>query len=402
MIIKNVHTSQMVVLYYTSTSFLDVILETIQSLKNKVELHVFIEISEQSKQKGTIVNVADIQHMKDLEDPEVLLGAEKWAMLKDYFEGVAGVKFVVHKNKRSISFSTLKIGKEVGRYMKKYKVDIVHFDTISTRALGVYPYLRKRKVFVTFHDPAPHSGEIDWRDTLANAVFIPKSTGFFFYSKFAEQQFSNHFPKVKKPTYTVKLHPYTYISKLLSGKTSTNGPILFFGRLSYYKGIDLLLEAIPKVLKVCPNEQFLIAGSLSYGYKIDEKIVAAYPDNIRIVSKYLLTEELVQLIEESKFIVCPYRDATQSGVLMTALAAKKMVVATNVGSFGEYITDNVNGLLALPDADSIAAKMIEALHDRRYLRIEQQLDPRYSNAAGADNEATFLTAYSAALNSSKR
>lgn len=387
----------MVVLYYTSTSFLDVILETIQSLKHQVELHVMIEISENSKQKGTIVNVAEIQHFKDLEDPEVLLGKEKWALLKDYFTGVASVKFVVQKNPKSISFSTLLTGRVVGKYMRKHKVDIVHFDTISVRSLGLVPYLFNKKVFVTFHDPVPHSGELDWRDTLANKIFIPKASGFFFYSKYAEAEFKRYFTKVKKPTYHTRLHPYTYISKLLKGGNDKPGPILFFGRLSYYKGIDLLLEAIPKVLAVYPNEKFLIAGSLAYGYTIDESIVKAYPDNIEIISKYLLTEDLVQLIEQSKFIVCPYRDATQSGVLMTALAAKKMVVATNVGSFGEYIEDNVNGLLAEPVADAIAAKIIEALKNGRYLEIEKNLDPRFSEAAGKDNEQKFLTAYKAAL-----
>ncbi|MCP9751052.1 glycosyltransferase family 4 protein [Ferruginibacter sp. HRS2-29] len=387
----------MVVLYYTSTSFLDVILETIQSLKHQVELHVMIEISENSKQKGTIVNVAEIQHFKDLEDPEVLLGKEKWAMLKDYFTGVASVKFVVQKNPKSISFSTLGVGRIVGKYMRKNKVEIVHFDTISIRALGLVPYLINKKVFITFHDPVPHSGELDWRDTLVNKVFIPKASGFFFYSVYAENEFKKHFTRVKKQTYSMRLHPYTYISKLLKGVDTQPRPILFFGRLSYYKGIDLLLEAIPKVLEVYPDEKFLIAGSASYGYTLDDTVVKTYPANIQVISKYLLTEDLVELIEQSKFIVCPYRDATQSGVLMTALAAKKMVVATNVGSFSEYIDDNVNGLLAEPTPDAIAAKIIEALTNDHYLEIEKNLDPRFSEAAGKDNEQKFLTAYKAAL-----
>ncbi len=391
----------MIVLYYTSTSFLDVILETIQSLKDKVELHVFIEISENSKQKGTIVNVSDIQQMNDLEDPERLLGAEKWATLKDYFKGVANVKFLVHKNKKSISFSTVRTEWIVGKYLWRHKVDIVHFDTISTRSVALYPFLFRRKVFVTFHDPAPHSGELDWRDTMTNNVYIPRSSGFFFYSKFAEQLFKEHFRKVKKPTYTLKLHPYTYISTLLSGQKSSPETILFFGRLSYYKGIDLLLNAIPEVLKVYPNQQFLIAGSASYGYEIDDSIVKAFPRNIHIISKYLLTEDLVKLIEASKFVVCPYRDATQSGVLMTALAAKKMVVATNVGSFSEYIKDGVNGLLANPEAGHIAEKIIEALKDDHYLDIEKNLDPGFSETAGKANEAIFLTAYNAALRKQK-
>ncbi|MEI2749884.1 MAG: glycosyltransferase [Ferruginibacter sp.] len=69
------------------------------------------------------------------------------------------------------------------------------------------------------------------------------------------------------------------------------------------------------------------------------------------------------MIENSKFIVCPYRDATQSGVLMTSYAAGKMVLATNVGSFPEYIQDGVNGLLAEVTPESIAQKIIEGLDE---------------------------------------
>jgi glycosyltransferase involved in cell wall biosynthesis len=387
----------MVVVYYTSTHFLDVAIETIQSIKKAVELHIFIEITNDSK-NTTIIDVDSLEGMHYIETPEKLLGKEKWEQLKGYFDAVESVHFIVHKNKRSLALKSQKIAFSLGRFLKKHKVDIVHFDTISPRAIGMYPFLIKRKVFITIHDPIPHSGETNWRESIPNNVFYPIASGFFFCSKFATDQWETFYRTGKGPSYTLKLQPYSFIRKLIKKDIDHKpGSILFFGRLSYYKGIDLLLEAIPKVLEKYPAQQFVIAGKPAYGYTVDEVIVNRYKENIRVIPRHLSMEELVAFIEDTKFIVCPYRDATQSGVVMTALAAGKMVVATNVGSFSEYIQDGENGLLADPDATAIANKILEALDNDKYQEIEKRLDPYFSETVGAENEKVILHAYKTAL-----
>ncbi|MBC7536679.1 MAG: glycosyltransferase family 4 protein [Ferruginibacter sp.] len=277
--------------------------------------------------------------------------------------------------------------------MKQYKVDIFHFDTISPRAIGLYPYLRSKKVFITLHDPVPHSGENNWREHIPNFVFYGMADGYFFYSQFAHDQFRQYYKKIKVPFYTIKLQPYSFISQFLSKKRPAGNSILFFGRLSYYKGIDLLLEAIPTVLEQFPDEKFIIAGKPAYGYEVKGEVLEKYKNNIELVLRYLTIEELIQYLEQAKFVICPYRDATQSGVLMTCLATGKLVIATNVGSFPEYIEDNVNGFLAEPDPGSIAKKILEALKNKRYGTIEESLVTTYSEEVGVKNGETILQAY---------
>ena len=382
----------MVVAYYTSTHYLDVILETIQSIKNDVELHVFIEVTPSSK-NTTIIDVESLEPFNFIETPERFLGSEKWKELKKYFEGVANVKFIVHKGKRGLSFSSLSKAYSLGRYLKKYHVDVFHFDSVSTRSIGLYPYLKGKKVFISIHDPVPHSGENNWRHQLLPFVFYKMAKGYFFYSSFACQQFRDYYKKIKAGYHVIKLQPYSFITQFLPERKTPGTTILFFGRLSYYKGIDLLLDAIPIILKKYPDEQFMIAGKPEYGYKMDDETVNLYKNNVSVLARYLSIDELVAYIQDAKFIVCPYRDATQSGVVMTALAMRKMVVATDVGSFSEYIKDDENGFLAAPDAQSIADKMLEALKDNRYLEIERDLDPCYSEPVGKENGQTLLKAY---------
>jgi glycosyltransferase involved in cell wall biosynthesis len=382
----------MVVAYYTSTNFLDVVLETIQGFKTQVELHIFIEITPASK-NTTIINVASLDEFNNIETPERLLGKEKWDELKGYFEGVASVHFLVHKDVRSLTFKSLRKAFAFGKYLRQFKVDVFHFDTVSPRAIGLYFYLRSKKVFITLHDPVPHSGETNWREHLPNFVFYGMARGYFFYSQFANEQFRQYYKRIKVPFYNLRLQPYSFISQFMHKHKRNGNAILFFGRLSYYKGIDLLLEAIPKVLEKYPQQKFIIAGKPAYGYKIDGTILEQYKNNLEVLLRYISIEELVTYFESSKFVVCPYRDATQSGVLMTCRAAGKMVVATRVGSFPEYIQDNVDGLLAEPNPQSIAEKIIEALEQDRYKTMEQHIVSSYSDETGTQNGNTILKAY---------
>jgi glycosyltransferase involved in cell wall biosynthesis len=238
----------------------------------------------------------------------------------------------------------------------------------------------------------PHSGEGSWKKILLRKLFYPRATGFFFYSKFARSQFEVHFS-----TYTAKKHelifqPFSYI-KNLTDKVSPQGKyILFFGRLSHYKGIDLLLEAIPKVISLFPNEHFVIAGN-DEGYVLDKTILEQYKGHITIDDTYQTTSQLATKIVNSKFIICPYRDATQSGVLMTANALGKIALATNVGAFPEYIENEVNGLLVEPDVDAIASAMILVLKNEWYKEMEMNLTVAPSNMVAQLNETAFLTAF---------
>lgn len=382
----------MVVAYYTSTNFIDVILETIQSIKHEVELHVFIEITNQSK-NATLINIESLDGLNFIETPEKVLGKAEWEKFKPYFEGVASVQFIVHKNQRSLSLKSLRNAYSLGKYLKKYKIDIFHFDTISPRAIGLYPFLRSKKVIIALHDPVPHSGEDNWREDVPNFVFYRMAKAFIFYSEFAVRQFKAYYPKIKVPFYAIKLQPYTFIKHFLSDKKPEGNYILFFGRLSYYKGIDILLEAIPKVLEHYPEQQFIIAGKPVFGYEVDPAIVERYKENIKVDSRYLSTKELVSYIENAQFIICPYRDATQSGVLMTSFAAGKMVLATNVGSFPEYIKENINGSLCSPDSNALTEKILYCLHENKYKQLESHVQSGHSAETGYENKKVIMEVY---------
>jgi len=382
----------MKVAYYTSAYFIDSAIETIQSIKGKVSLHLYIEVSETSK-KSTILNIESIESFDFIEDAEKVLGPEQWTKFKPYFEGITMVKFIVQKNNKSLSIGSFFSAMKLGRYFQKMNFDIMHFDNISQRSFGLYPFLNKTKLVITLHDPKPHTGENSWKTFLKFNLFIPKAKAFILYAEFSKTLLKKVFPKVNVPINCIQLLPFSFMRNYLPKEKISDNSILFFGRLSPYKGIDLLLNAIPLILEKYPNQQFVVAGSTSYDFKFDEVLISKIKNNVTIINKYLSLEEIATLIDKSAFVVCPYRDATQSGVLSTTFAFGKTAIVSNVGSFSEYIKDGINGLISEPETNDLAKKIMQAIENDYYKKLEANVISNYSSKKLEEFGNVILSTY---------
>ncbi len=378
------------VAFYTSVHFLDAALETIRVLRDVVDLHVYIEITPNAK-RTTIITVDDLTHCRLLETPEQVLGQTAWSRMESYFKHVKQVQFVVYQSARSFSPSSIRDAMLVGKHLRQQAFDVIHFDNISMRNLGLYPYLKKARVVVTIHDPVAHSGEKDRKTAFLNQLFIKRANAFVFCSAFATTAFKQLMPNNKKPVFTISLQPYRYIQQFI--KPSPQAHILFFGRLSPYKGIDLLLEAFSIVLRQFPHLRLVIAGKSNPGYTINKSLIDPLSDHLEWIDRYVSTEELVSLMQGAQCIVCPYRDATQSGVLMTAFAAGRTVIATNVGAFPESIRHEIDGLVIEPTVQGLADALIQMIANDQYLVYQQQVSQESTADAQDRIMQTLLRAY---------
>ena len=384
----------MTVVYYLNTYYLDAALEIIQSIKHNTDLHILIEISPESK-KTNILNVENLSGLNFIEKPVKVMGLSKWIELQKYFKGVKSINFIVFRHKRSFSLSSFYTAYFAQKYINSLNPEIIHFDSITPRIIFMSPFIYFKKTFITVHDPAPHTGEGSWKIKLTEYIYFLTAKGVFFYSKFASMQFKNRYKNLLLSFNLLQFQPFTFIQRyLLNNSVSEGNFILFFGRILAYKGVDILLDAIPYVLSKFPQEKFLIAGSIQ-DCDIDISKIHDYGENVQLFADYVSTEKLASLIQESKFVVCPYRDATQSGVLMTAFALGKTVVGTNVGAFPEYIRNNVNGIITNPDAISFADAIIDALTFNKYKTLEKNVVSAYSSDINLINKNNILKAYQA-------
>jgi glycosyltransferase involved in cell wall biosynthesis len=384
----------MKVIFYTANCFMDSSIEVINILKHVVELHVIIEVRQETKSQ-TIIDVTNFPDDQDIVPVERMLNSTNYSKLKPYLDGTASSVFVVY-GRPGVS-GNLKTGKALYRYIKATNAETLHLEALLVRSLLLLPALFSfKKIYLTIHDPLPHVGEQDFKINLTKFIYfhMPKLKGFFFYSEFAKKQFLQHYKIKNKPCWVIKMYPLSYYKKLAVNRNIDKRSLLFFGRISAYKGVEVLLNSMSAIFNKFPLTHLVIAGRSINNYKIPQEVLNKFPDNITVLNRHISNEELVRLIGEAKFVICPYIEATQSGVLMTSFALNTPVLASAVGSFEEYIVDNQNGCLVAPnDSHLLAEKTIDLLKNDFYKNLSANLKLHQHRNPWDLNQPIFLHAY---------
>ena len=160
--------------------------------------------------------------------------------------------------------------------------------------------------------------------------------------------------------------------------------LLFFGFIRRYKGLDLLLEAM-NLLQQHPEAsgiRLLVAGE----YYEDEKKYTDLIARLGIGNSLILKTDFIP-DAQVKYYLCaadavvqPYRNATQSGVTPLAYHFEKPMIVTDVGALADYVQHGKTGLVAKPDAASLAAAIIRyfELGESYFLAAIQEAKKTYS------------------------
>ncbi|WP_082746303.1 glycosyltransferase family 4 protein [Sphingomonas sp. CCH5-D11] len=140
------------------------------------------------------------------------------------------------------------------------------------------------------------------------------------------------------------------------------GRILMFGRMEAYKGVEVLLDAAEQMAAQGAGFRLIVAGRGPEQARLADRI-AALP-MVEAIDRYLAPEELEDQLARASFVVAPYVDATQSGVLASTFGNGRPAVASDVGGLGDVVRPEHNGLLVPPgDATALAEAMLSLLRD---------------------------------------
>jgi glycosyltransferase involved in cell wall biosynthesis len=139
--------------------------------------------------------------------------------------------------------------------------------------------------------------------------------------------------------------------------------VLFFGFIRKYKGLDLLLEAM-KILAADPltaDIRLLVAGEFYEDRKLYDQLIQDLEIEKSLILKtdFIADSEVKYYLSAADFVIQPYKNATQSGVTPLAYHFEKPMLVTNVGGLPDLVPDYKVGLVAEPDALSIAQKIKE-------------------------------------------
>ncbi len=132
--------------------------------------------------------------------------------------------------------------------------------------------------------------------------------------------------------------------------------ILFFGFIRKYKGLDMLLEAMALLKDKMPDLKLMIAGEYYEDQKQYEEQIEQLGIRDRLILKttFIADNEIKNYLCASDLVVQPYRNATQSGVTPLAYHFEIPMVVTNVGGLAAMVPHDKVGLVAEPNAASLA------------------------------------------------
>ena len=142
--------------------------------------------------------------------------------------------------------------------------------------------------------------------------------------------------------------------------------ILTFGLLSPQKGIEVVLRALPEIIKNHPNVVYLVAGVTHPGllrhegekYRLSLQRLAnelGIKRQVIFYNKFVSIEELKELITLADIYITPYLEETQitSGTLAYSFGAGNAVISTPYWHAQELLADGRGILVPFGDSDSI-------------------------------------------------
>ncbi|MDF2881504.1 MAG: glycosyl transferase group 1 [Clostridiaceae bacterium] len=138
--------------------------------------------------------------------------------------------------------------------------------------------------------------------------------------------------------------------------------VLFIGRHVFEKGIQLLIDTVPGILKSYPNAKFVIAGKGPMTEELEDKVCKMGFKEKVLFAGYMNDEERDKLYKVSNAAVFPSLYEPFGIVALEAMAAGCPVVVSNTGGLGEIVQHKVNGLKVTPGSlDNLRDNILEIL-----------------------------------------
>jgi len=255
--------------------------------------------------------------------------------------------------------------------LRKLKPDVIHFQWLPIPILDRLFLSRLNRIaplVLTLHDTNfSRSGLIVrlQQETGIDSVFKHFSA-LIVHSKFSKQRVLENRWMPQEKVHVVPHGPldwYQEVKPEHGPKASSEAVVLFFGRIEHSKGVDLLLRAFAALPPgIMSQTRLVIAGQPGRPLGSLRMLSAKLGIENRVTwdLRFVPEKEVPSLFQSATVVVLPYREIDQSGVLMTALAFGKPIIATHVGGIPETIRDRVHGFVVQPGD---AAQLTKALFD---------------------------------------
>ena len=172
--------------------------------------------------------------------------------------------------------------------------------------------------------------------------------------------------------------------------------LLFFGLIREYKGLDILLEAMPLL---DDSYTLVVAGECYSSFEkyrsiIDSERFARAKKNLILKDSYIPDGDVKYYFSAADLSVLPYRSATQSGISSISWNFDVPMVTTPVGGLVESVGEAGTGLLTQEITPQAVAEAVEKYfaenRKEEYLYNVSRLKKQLSWETFADKLEDFI------------
>jgi len=138
--------------------------------------------------------------------------------------------------------------------------------------------------------------------------------------------------------------------------------ILYVGRLTKTKGVDVLLDALPLIVSASPESLFVFLGEGNLVKTIADQCEKQGIQGNVVLAGSKPHEEIPTWLNAANVVVLPSLSEGRPNVVIESMACGRPIVATRVGGIPELITDGENGFLVPPgDASALTRAVVAVL-----------------------------------------
>jgi len=248
------------------------------------------------------------------------------------------------------------------RIIRKCHADVVVFPwwtafwsvLISTLCLGLRLRRKRPRILFLCHNIYDHEGG-RLKNTLTRLTLKQADT-FFVHSKKHRKTLISLMPGKR-----ALFHPMPVFKMFPSDRKLPEVPSdiprkrhigLFFGFIRPYKGVDILLQAVPLILHKVPDFHLVVAGEAmwdlqkKYAALVEELNIR---DHVTFHWRYIPGKMAESYFRSADVLILPYRRASGSALITLGYHYEVPVIATRTGNFEEIIEHGKNGYVVEPE-----------------------------------------------------
>lgn len=279
-----------------------------------------------------------------------------------------GTNLMIPYNRAFVDFTVgMNLRAELKAVFRRHEFDLLHTHCPTSPSLPVIAIQTATcRQVATFHTTAPRSFLQDTFQGYLRRV-VEKLDARIAVSPTAEESAAMYYPGryhvIPNGVDVDRFHPQVAPYEEWRDPEKVN--LLFVGRLDPRKGVDLLIQSMPEVVRRTGGRaRLLIVGDSYLRSRFEASVSLAARDHVHFLG-HVSGKDLPRWYATGDIFVSPASGNESFGiVLIEAMAANRVVVASDIPGYRSVVTPEVNGVVFPPgNLEALTETLVRLVED---------------------------------------